>query len=81
MELTLREFMKLAGEQRHIELYDFDDTDYISRDLRRDCVKQETYGGCTVVGVRTLIRGDRSGGAQSVLHVEVQKPEDFFEED
>ena len=79
--VKLREFMELAENQRYIELYDFDDVDYISRDLRRDSSKQETYGDCTVVEVTTLIRGDRNGGAQSVLHVEVQKPEDFFEED
>lgn len=81
MKITLRDFMKIAKAQSRIEVYDFDDMDYISRDFQKEPDRHEAYGDCVVVSVEALIRGDDSGGAQSVLLVKVQKPDDFWKKD
>lgn len=79
--MTLREFMKLAEAQGNIEIYDFEALDYISKDFKSESESQrDVYGDYIVKGVKTLIRGDAHGGAQSVLRVEVRIPDSYVAE-
>ena len=79
--MRLREFMELAEAQDNIEIYDFEALDYISKDFKSESESQrDVYGDYVVKGVKTLIRGDAHGGAQSVLRVEVRIPDSYVAE-
>ena len=79
--MTLREFMSLAKAQNYIEVCDSEALDCISKDFKSESEsQQDVYGDYIVTGIRTRIRADAHGGAQSVLHIEVQIPESYASE-
>ena len=73
MKITVSELAKLTEGHVRIEVYDYNDMDFHSRDLHRDDTAQTNYGYYNVVAMRTLIEADEYGGARAVLRFCVQE--------